>query len=140
VVAMGNAAIPALGYFLLHGPPDTTVARHRAALSGPFTVEVSAVPTGGRGTGRSTGVPPTSVVPPTPVAPTTQTVVPPPQVVDQRVEDYMAVYRMRSSIALGLIGGDSARRVLCAGKAMQFRPDVARMIDSALVLLSGTCP
>ncbi len=117
-------------------PRISTLARHRAALSGPFQVGASVVP-GGGGTGRGGGTRDAPAV----VVPTTQTVVvPPPQVVDQRVEDYKAVYRMRSSLALGLIGGDSARRVLCTGKAMQFRPDVERMIDSALVLLNGTCP
>jgi len=52
----------------------------------------------------------------------------------------VASYRIRSSLALGLIGGNAARKALCEGKAMQFRPDVQRMIDSGLVLLNGTCP
>ena len=129
VVAMGDPAIPGLGYFLLHGPPDSTVARQRAALSGPFPVPGSSTG-GGRNPGRG-GRGSTS---------TGARIVPPVQIVDRRIEDYKAIYRIRSSLALGHIGGDSARRVLCAGKAMQFRPDVGRMIDSALKLLNGTCP
>ncbi len=112
VVAMGDSAIPALRYLLLHGPPDTTVARQDSALSAPYP---GPPPIGG-------------------------TITPPDTLVDLRIEDFVAIYRMRSSLALGLIGTDSARRTLCAGKAMQFRADVNGFIDSSLALLSGSCP
>lgn len=136
VVAMSDSAIPGLRYFLLHGPPDSTVDRQRTALSGPFQIgATSSQPTapGGRN--------PTVVVSPgTSPAPASSVVVPPAAVVSEGIEDFKAVYRMRSSAALGLIGGDSARRVLCEGKAAQFRPDVRARIDSALVQLNGSCP
>jgi hypothetical protein len=118
VVAMGANAIPGLRHFLLEGPPDSTIQRQDSALSAPYYRSP-----GGRGTGT--------------IAAPAQ---PPAAVVQLRLDDFAAMYRIRSSLALGLIGGNAARTALCEGKAMQFRPDVARMIDSALVLLNGTCP
>jgi hypothetical protein len=112
VVAMGESAIPGLRHFLLNGPPDTTVARQDSLLRAPYSASPPAV-----------GL-----------------IFPPAQLVEGRVQDFIAMYRMRSSIALGLIGTDSARRTLCAGKGMQFRADVRRFIDSSLALLNGSCP
>lgn len=112
VVAMGQSAIPALRYFLLNGPPDTTVARKDSALRAPLR----------------------------PPSPTLGPVVPAAPYVQRRVDDFVATFRIRSSYALGLIGTDSARRVLCQGKTMQFRPDVVRAIDSSLAILQGSCP
>lgn len=51
-----------------------------------------------------------------------------------------AIPRARASLALGLIGGDTARHVLCEGKAMALAPREHRFIDSALVLAGGSCP
>ena len=48
--------------------------------------------------------------------------------------------RARASLALGRIGGDSARRVLCDGRVAGLGPRVNRFIDSALVLMAGRCP
>ena len=124
VVEMRDSAIPGLRFFLLHGPPDTTLLTRKTALSGPFRV---GAPSGASARGGRAGG-------------WTSVVVPPVAVVERRLDDFTAVYRMRSAIALGLIGNNSARRVLCEGKAAQFRPDVQRMIDSALFLLNGTCP
>jgi hypothetical protein len=131
VVAMGQSAVPGLRFFLLNGAPDSTIARERDALSGPFQVGAVITPPGraGRG-GRSSST----------IGPPGTVVVPPAAVVAQRVDDFKAIYQMRSSLALGLIGTDSARRVLCEGKAAPLRVDVRKMIDSALVLLNGTCP
>ena len=112
VVAMGDSAIPALRYLLLHGPPDTTIARQDSALSAPYPAP-----------------------PPNP-----GTLTPPDSLVDRRIEDFVAIYRMRSSLALGLIGTNSARQILCAAKDSQYRADVQRFIDSSLVLLNGQCP
>jgi hypothetical protein len=112
VVAMGDSAIPALRYLLLHGPPDTTLARQDSALSAPYPA-------------------------PPPIA---GTITPPDHLVDLRLADFVAIYRMRSSLALGLIGTDSAKRTLCAARDSHFRADVQRVIDSSLVLLSGQCP
>jgi hypothetical protein len=112
VVAMGQGAIPALRYFLLNGPPDTTVARKESALRAPLR----------------------------PPSPTLGPIIPSTIYVKRRVEDFVATFRIRSSYALGLIGTDSARRVLCRGKTMQFRPDVVRAIDSSLTILHGSCP
>ena len=112
VVAMGPSAIPALRYLLIEGPPDTTIARKTDALSQPFRQ----------------GPPNAGVV------------VPPASYVSSRIEDFAVRFRVRSSLALGLIGSDSARRALCTARAMQLRPDVRRFVDSGLVLLSGTCP
>ena len=111
VVAMGQAAVPALRTLLIEGPPDTTIARKRAALSEPYYHN--------------------------PSAPNVQ---PPTGYITARLDDFAARYRVRSSLALGLIGTDSARRVLCDARAMQFRPDVRRFIDSSLALLQGSCP
>jgi hypothetical protein len=113
VVAMGESAIPALRYLLLHGPPDTTVARQDSALSAPYTAP-----------------------PPNPGP-----ITPPAQLVELRIADFIAIYRIRSSLALGLIGTDSAKRALCAANDSQFRADVQRFIDSSIALVnSGPCP
>jgi hypothetical protein len=121
VVAMGVNAVPGLRQFLLEGPPDSTIQRQDSALSAPYSGR-----TPGRGGGATRGGP---AQPP-----------PPPAAVQLRLDDFVATYRIRSSLALGLIGGEPARKALCQGKVMQFRPDVERMIDSALVLLNGSCP
>lgn len=112
VVAMGDSAIPALRFLLLHGPPDTTVARQDSALRAPY--------------------------PATP--PDVGMITPADHIVDLRVADFIAIFRMRSSLALGLIGTDSARRVLCEGNAMQLRQDEKRFVDSSLKLLNWSCP
>ena len=124
VVAMGESAIPGLRYFLIKGPPDTTLARQDSALSAPYHADGGG--RGGRGGGGRGG--------------TTGTLSPPAQAVQRRLDDFIAMYRMRSSLALGLIKGDSARKTLCLARSMQFRDDVRRIIDSSLVLLNGTCP
>jgi len=121
VVAMHESAIPGLRYFLINGPPDSTLARQDSALRAPY--HAGGGGRGGRG-GRS-GTP--------------GFISPPSQVVQRRLDDFAAMYRMRSSLALGLIGGDSARRTLCLARTKQFRDDVRRVIDSALVLLQGNC-
>jgi hypothetical protein len=146
VVSMGVSAIPGLRQFLLEGPPDTTVARQDSALSAPLsggspTGAAPQPPSGGNPT-RVAPQPPAGrggrpTQPPAIVVPATQL---PAGYVQARIDDFVAMYRVRSSLALGLIGGESARKALCEGKAMQFRPDVQRMIDSSLVLLNGTCP
>ena len=125
VVAMGESAIPGLRYFLVNGPPDSTIARQDSALRAPYYTGVGGGRGGGGGGGRS-GTP--------------GFVSPPAQSVQRRVNDFTAMYRIRSSLALGLIGGDSARKTLCVAKSMQFRDDVRRVIDSSLVLLQGHCP
>jgi hypothetical protein len=61
-------------------------------------------------------------------------------VVNAVVDDFKARYRIRAGHALGLIKNDSARAVLCIARNQPFRADVIRMIDSALVLVTGTCP
>jgi len=69
------------------------------------------------------------------------TYVPPAPQIDLLLEDFRSNYRVRASMALGAIGGDSARHALCAGKAMNFqRQEVVKAIASALVLTGGTCP
>ena len=123
VVSLGVNAVPGLRQFLLEGPPDSAVQRQDSALTAPFTG-------GAAGGGRAT-----RGVPGVPLSPA-----PPPAVIQLLLDDFVANYRIRSSLALGLIGGNAARKALCEGKALQFRPDVQRMIDSGLVLLNGTCP
>lgn len=127
VVAMGESAIPGLRYFLLNGPPDSTVARQDSALRAPYYTGVG----GGRGAGGGGGGGRSG---------NQGFVSPPAQSVQRRVNDFTAMYRIRSSLALGLIGGDSARKTLCVARSMQFRDDVRRAIDSGLVLLQGQCP
>ena len=131
VVAMGASAVPGLRKFLLEGPPDSTVQRQDSAMSAPYSNGGGG--RGGRG-GRPTPGVPTRTPPPPPLPPPSHAIV------QLRLDDFVAMYRIRSSLALGLIGGNAARKALCEGKARQFRPDVARMIDSGLVLLNGTCP
>lgn len=111
VVSMQDTAVPALRYLLLHGPPDSVVAHYDSSLRRPRPA-----------------TPPDSGI-----------FSAPPEVVDRRVQNFIAFYRIRSSIALGLIGSDSARRTLCEGKALQLRDDVRRIVDSSLKLLNGVC-
>lgn len=111
VVSMQDTAVPALRYLLLHGPPDTIVARYDSSLRTPR--------------------------PATP--PDTGMFSPPAATVDRRVQHLIAFYRIRSSVALGLIGTDSAFKALCAGKAMEFRDDVMRVIESSLNSFNGPC-
>jgi hypothetical protein len=111
VVVRGDTVVPLLRDLLLNGPPANFITQVRARLEEP-------VDTGG-------GV----LVPP------------PPAAVETLLEDYRTIYRVRSSRALGAIGGDPARQALCAGKAQNFpRHEVREAIDSALAALSGTCP
>ena len=112
VVAMGPSAIPALRYLLIEGPPDTTIARKTDALNAPYREDAA----------------------------NATMVAPPASYVASRIDDFAARYRVRSSLALGLIGTDSARRALCTARLMQLRPDVRRFVDSGLVLLNGACP
>jgi hypothetical protein len=54
---------------------------------------------------------------------------------------YRAMYRHRAARALGFIGGDSARRVLCVSRARtELSGDERAIIDSALMRMKGGCP
>jgi len=56
------------------------------------------------------------------------------------LDDFDAIHRVRSSLALGLIGTDSARHAICAGMALQPpRRDVKLALDSALAHAGGAC-
>jgi len=110
VVAMGDSAVPDLRRLLIDGPPADFVDRVRAEARTPLQ--------------RPTGVQ-----------------VPPQTFVERVVEDFRSSYRVRASSALGLIGGPAAIAALCAGRAQSFgRREVRAAIDSALVLVSGSCP
>lgn len=60
----------------------------------------------------------------------------------RQVESYVAVYRLRSAVALGAIGTPRARTALCAGRASAVAVGtVGGAIDSALTLIGrGGCP
>jgi len=67
---------------------------------------------------------------------------PPEQAIQRLLEDYRTIYRVRSSHALGQIGGDSARHAICAAKAAPglSRREVQLALNSALVRMGGSCP
>jgi hypothetical protein len=112
VVALGQGAVPTLRQLLLYGPPLALVALVESELK-------RQLPSGPPGT----------------------TQAPPAGAVDLMLDDYRSGYRIRSSMALGGIGGDSARMALCDGLAQQFpRKDVVRAIQAALLDFGGTCP
>lgn len=110
VVAMGDTAIPALRRLLIQGPLPAALARRDSVLRAPYRDSLGIMR------------------------------VTPAHIVDRRLDDFRTMHRVRASLTLGLIGGDSARRALCDARATQVAPDVRRFIDSALVLLSGSCP
>jgi hypothetical protein len=59
-----------------------------------------------------------------------------------QIADFGSMYRIRAADALGGIGDAGAKNALCAGRSTAaLRPEVYRMIDSALARIGGSaCP
>ncbi len=62
-------------------------------------------------------------------------------VIADQIENYRALYRMRSMRALTAIGGPDAIDALCAGRASpRFTPADRLALDSAIQRVGGSCP
>lgn len=109
VVALGQEVVPRLATYLAEGPPEEALASRRAALQGSYqrlTERLGAERMAEQQMTQS-------------------------DYLELYAGNYVSLYRVRSAMALGEIGGPAARQALAAVDTTQVRAEVAQAVREA---------